>query len=72
MCFYYTVLPLICQAAAFILREKKTEQKSSALNSLDFLQKLLILCKVETFVESINTSAGINELLLSGEERMAV
>ena len=71
MCFYYTVLPLICQAAA-LFSAKKDGAKSSALNSLDFLQKLLILCKVETFVESINTSAGINELLLSGEERMAV
>lgn len=33
---------------------------------------LFILVEIETLVESVNTSAGINKLLLTGEVRMAV
>ena len=32
---------------------------------------LLFVVKIETLVEAINTSAGINELLLTCKERMA-
>ena len=33
---------------------------------------LLFVVKIETLVETINTSAGINELLLTCKERMAL
>lgn len=33
---------------------------------------LLFVVEIETLVEAINTSAGINELLLTCKERMAL
>ena len=39
----------------------------------DFLkQNLFVLCKIETLVESVNTSACIYKLLLTCEVRVAV
>ena len=45
-------------------------QKAKAAQNAP-LSLLLFVVKIETLVETINTSAGINELLLTCEERVA-
>ena len=37
-----------------------------------FLPKRLLACSLESSLELVKTSAGINKLLLTGEERMAL
>ena len=59
------------------LKTRGTRKKGGTkLNRLELKRvknaKLFVLCEIETLVEPVNTSAGINKLLLSGEERMAV
>ena len=53
----------------FPFGQKKTAHKKCA--AVSALLKLF-LCNAVTLIESVSTSAGINELLSSGEERMAL
>ena len=48
------------------------KEKQSGAKNLHRLICLLFVIEIETLVEAINTSAGINKLLLTGEERMAL
>lgn len=47
------------------------DKKKGGLKQTAFLAMILLL-KTETTVETINTSAGVNQLLLTGVERMAL
>ena len=47
----------------------RSAQKAKAAQNAPL--SLLLFVKIETLVETINTSAGINELLLTCEERVA-
>ena len=46
-------------------------KKQSGAQEMHRLNMLLFVVDIETLVEAINTSAGINELLLTCKERMA-
>ena len=47
-------------------------QKSTASNKGDGAESLVKLLTAETLVEALNTSAGVNQLLLASVERMAL
>ena len=55
----------ICLHSEYISAVKKAKAAQNAPLTL------LLFVKIETLVETINTSAGINELLLTCEERVA-
>ena len=48
------------------------EKQSGAKQNLHRLICLLFVIEIETLIEAINTSAGVNKLLLTGKERMAL
>ena len=46
-------------------------KKQSGAHEMHRLNMLLFVVDIETLVKAINTSAGVNELLLTCKERMA-